>query len=62
MSGTEAVTDISGSNDKPQPHRRQSTLDDAAVKKLETQLKQRPERDELEGKNILKRAFYRQTW
>lgn len=38
----------------PKPQRRQSTIDDARLKKLEEQLKQRPEHKELQDKNILK--------
>ncbi|KLO18392.1 hypothetical protein SCHPADRAFT_845156 [Schizopora paradoxa] len=51
-----ATTASDATSTKPPAVRRQSTIDDSRVKKLEQQLAQRPEREELQDKNILKDA------
>jgi len=51
---TSTATTTAPDAPKPAAVRRQSTIDDARLKKLEQQLKQRPEREELQDKNILK--------
>lgn len=50
---------MTASTNQTQPaiKRRQSSFDEEAVKKLEKQLQQRPEKSELVDRNILKGVF-----
>ncbi|EIM81095.1 uncharacterized protein STEHIDRAFT_125364 [Stereum hirsutum FP-91666 SS1] len=47
-------TTTSDTSPRPQPPKRQSTLDEAALAALEKKLGERPEKSELQERNILK--------